>query len=456
MTNTIKSDDYLVLSPQNLNFELLLHGKTIHENIPKSIIGSIVKSSALNMHFKKEQRKRLTTKDFQVPLCATKLNYLYGNDYRVAIDLLIEKFIFRYPYSEKSCFKYALNDIARSFKLETHKLETESAKGRGIVKRLKEDNQKIPSEIKRRFRFMIKFFDNKALTIDLNSCIELIEKEYSVSNDYTSYLSQFQKVINMHNGAYSFHYNSETDGRLHNSFTFLNRKFRKYLSYQNKKLVQIDISNSIPTIFSLLLSRSINLDLKQILNNDIYIYSLMFNKISESIDNKEIELFQKISISGELYEMVSAKYIRSNISYYIDKYDGYYDGEDYHFDDEFDSRKITKRSLLSMMFSKNGTYIDMEMAFEKLFPSIFKFIETMKENQDYKLFSHLLFQIESEIILEQVARTFNRLNNGRVPIFTIHDSIYTIKEKEEVLKSFMEKRFIELFGTNIGLTVKRY
>ncbi|MGG6229361.1 hypothetical protein [Tenacibaculum sp. SDUM215027] len=452
--NDFNSYDYLVLSPQNLNYELLLNEEAVHENIPKSIIGTVIKLLALNMQFPKNHK--LSTFDYKVSLCAKKLHYLYGNDYTRAIDLLMSKFLFRYPYSENNCFNYALNDVTRAFKLEVHKLETKSAKGRGIVQRLRETNKILPKVIERKFQFMIKFFDSKLLNIDLYSSLKLIEKEYDFSIDYSNYLSQFQKIINIHNGSYSFHYNPETDGRFHNSFTFLNKKFRKFLTYDDKKLVEVDIVNSIPTIFSLLLSKSINLNIKEVLNNNIYNYLLMFNKISRNVDIKEIELFKNMSVNGELYEKVSSKFIKKNIGYLIDQYDGYYDGENLIFTEEFDVRKITKQNLLSMLFSKNETYVDMELAFENIFPTIFRFIKELKEVQDYKMFSHLLFQIESEIILEQVARPFNRLNGGRVPIFTIHDCIFTVEGKENILKDFMEDRFVKLFGTKIGLKVKKF
>lgn len=453
MIKDFNNRDYLVLSPQNLNYEILFNDLNINKNIPKSIIGTVIRLLALKIHFNEIEKKE--TSDYKVSLCSNKLNDLYGNDYVKAIEPLISKFLFRYAYSENNCYKYALNDVTRKFKLEIHKLETKSVKGRGIVQRLRKSDINLAKEVRNKFKFMTKFFDNKKLEIDLNSVLKLIDSEYNSKHDYPKYMSQLQKVINIHNGAYTFSYKPETDGRFHTSFTTLNKKFRKHLTYQNKKLIEIDISNSIPTIFALLLTKSININLKEVLNTNIYSYLLMFNKTAESIDNKELQQFLNLSVKGKLYESLSNSFTRRKIDNLIDEYNGYYDGNDYVFREEIDIRKITKKNFLSMLFSNNDTYIDMELAFEDLFPTVFRFIESLKKSDNYKLLSHLLFQIESEIVLERIARPFNKLNNGRVPIFTIHDCICTVEGKEELLKIFMKEKFFELFGTNIGLKIKR-
>jgi hypothetical protein len=66
---------------------------------------------------------------------------------------------------------------------------------------------------------VIKFFNDKNLKIDLNSVIKIIQDEYNLSENYATYIADFQKVINIHNGVYRFHYNTESDARFHNNFT---------------------------------------------------------------------------------------------------------------------------------------------------------------------------------------------------------------------------------------------
>lgn len=453
----IFQNDFLVLSPENINYEdLAKSNEKLNLNIPKGIIGDIIKILAKNHSFDEKdqlgQRRKII--DYKVSLCSVLLHEIYGNDYKQGIKMLIVKHLFKYPYSESNCYKYMLNDKTRSFNLKIEKLETKTTKGRGIVKRIKEQDVKTSSVIKKKFNYMIKFFNDKKLKIDLEECINIIEQEYLKTNNYINYLADFQKVINIHNGLYKFHNNPETDSRLHSNFTFLNKKFRKHLTYDGKKIVEIDLSNSIPTIFSFLLSNSINVNIKSIINTILYDYLLMFNKKSKDVDIYEIELFNKLCVEGKIYEELTKGFLKENINHLMNDYDGYIDESGYHFDEEFDKTKITKSSFLSMLFSENETFINMEIAFEKMFPSIFNFIKEIKRKGSYKLFSHFLFQIESEIVLNQIARSFNALQNGKVPIFTIHDCVCTTEGNELILEDFIKKRTIELFGVQLNYKIK--
>lgn len=49
-------------------------------------------------------------------------------------------------------------------------------------------------------------------------------------------------------------------------------------------------------------------------------------------------------------------------------------------------------------------------------------------------------------MLEKVARSFNKSQRGRTPIFTIHDSIVTTEDNANVLYKYVENKFKELFA----------
>jgi hypothetical protein len=52
----------------------------------------------------------------------------------------------------------------------------------------------------------------------------------------------------------------------------LKKEDRKLVTYEGEKLLEIDIKNSIPTLFSLLLTNSLNID-----------YNILFNKYNKNL-----------------------------------------------------------------------------------------------------------------------------------------------------------------------------
>ena len=174
----------------------------------------------------------------------------------------------------------------------------------------------------------------------------------------------------------------------------------------------------------------------------------MFLERAKSIDIVEVQEFQRLCLAGEIYEDINLKYERrifNRISYEND-----FSANESDYD--IDTRKSTKIDFISMLFSKEDTYLDMEIEFEDKFPSIANFLyEIKKENYEY--LSHILFSIESEIMINLVARKFNNLNRGRVPLFTIHDCICTNEDNISRLSDFMKVVLKRVTGHNIKLTV---
>lgn len=453
--------DFLVLAPENVNYNSLTKDLDfkLNLNIPKAILGDIIRRTSHVFEGKKRnesvQLSSLKTEDLKVPVCATVLREIYGGDYTKALKLFHSKILYRYEYAKGLCTPYALNDFTREHPLRIERLDYIKTKDKGIVERLLKNSQVCNSVTKKKFRPLIKFFDNKRLTIDVEAAFRQIETDCKLPNDYGKYIITKQKVLDIHNGAYRQYYNPESDGRLHNNFTSFNKSLRKYLRYDGRKIAEVDLSNSIPFIFSQLLSNSININLQDTIHPLLFNLSYMFHKMAESIDKKELEVYQNLCSTGMIYEDIQKDYVRRDISSIMDEHDGYIDEDGYHFDiDDEGFRKLTKSTFLSMLFSENETFSVFELVFEERFPTIYNLIYTLKEKFEYKLFSHYLFQVESEIMLNQIAKPYNASRNGKIPILTIHDCICTVVGEEESLKEFMEKKLLEIFTTLPKMKVK--
>lgn len=121
-----------------------------------------------------------------------------------------------------------------------------------------------------------------------------------------------------------------------------------------------------------------------------------------------------------------------------------------------------------MLFAPANKYSFEQIVFKEIYPSIHKFINEYKNAYQYKdsekiiyskkerhkKLSHLCFQFEAKVMIDNIAREFDKLHKGKVPIFTIHDCLLTTSSNAKELKTFMQNKFIELFGLAPNLTIE--
>jgi hypothetical protein len=111
-----------------------------------------------------------------------------------------------------------------------------------------------------------------------------------------------------------------TVGRFHSVLTFMPSDFRNFLSYDGKELVCLDIRNS-QAFFSLSLLKKENIEgiisvaeklnkrdgkfnnRKPLANQpNLPSSSYILSESLQRIDNKEIELYRKLVLSGKIYD----------------------------------------------------------------------------------------------------------------------------------------------------------
>jgi hypothetical protein len=194
----------------------------------------------------------------------------------------------------------------------------------------------------------------------------------------------------------------------------------------------------------------------------------MLGKQSETLDVKEVEHFGKILMNNEFYELFMYDFLDIHLFDETLKPDEFIT---INFEKEFgrpfdgcldDLKKFAKKRILSMLFAKPSHYIHEQAIFQKYFPKIHFFIKKykrryckeLKSKGQHKKLSYLGFQIESDFMLNHIARDFNNQYKRKKIIFTLHDCIITKKEDVVLLREFMYEKFNELIGYSPNLKLE--
>ena len=94
------------------------------------------------------------------------------------------------------------------------------------------------------------------------SCLEQVEIDYEAAKEFLNKTVLDFEQYNSWNCSIDMIYNKDwffvvdkTAGRVHNNITNLSKNFRPFLKFNNQNLIEIDISNSQPLLFNILISR---------------------------------------------------------------------------------------------------------------------------------------------------------------------------------------------------------
>ncbi len=122
----------------------------------------------------------------------------------------------------------------------------------------------------------------------------------------------------------------------------------------------------------------------------------------------------------------------------------------------FSDRKSVKEVFFTILFTANQ-FIGQDKAiykrvFKNRFPYVYKVFAEIKKN-DKTFLAILLQRIEARIILEMVCLRISQ-ERPRLPIYTVHDSIATIKGNEDYVASVMEETLESMIGIKPALKVE--
>ena len=337
-------------------------------------------------------------------------------------------------------FSYKLNPIFLKQRLKVEYITTPR-----VIKKIKDSFTTLPSVVSNgKYRFLGKFFDENRLKVNFDEAVCFCEERYLVHKDYAKYVNEFNQLVDLKNGCYKIYNVAESDGRLHSNITKLPKVYRRFLTYDGKRLVEVDLSSSIIYFIAMLINNHIKVDNIHINFPIKSYYLLRFAKTLESLDMIEKELLEAKCVSGEFYELFISDF-RSSFTWY--KLRSMFKSVS---NDEFDGshkqvRKIAKKYLLAMIFADVNSYKKVQDIFRVKFPSLLDLLILFKKKFGYKSLSYLLFQIESCLMLDKVARKFNAKYYRVAPIFSLHDCLITTVDYESQLEVILTEVFKEEF-----------
>ncbi|WP_336687361.1 hypothetical protein [Chryseobacterium bernardetii] len=357
-------------------------------------------------------------------------------------------------------FKYRFSEYFRE-----NKLRIEFIKDYKIINAFKKQHSKCDGELNTgTFKFLSKFFNQDKLQIDLEKAVELCEQRYGEHQKYGVYVKEMMQIVNLYNGIYRLTFKRNSLGRIYTNITQLPKVYREFITYDNKQLSEIDISNSVIFFLGLLLDETLNKNLiidlfnkniYNLLNEESYSYYHSFYKSFESLSQKETQLLKILGSNGKFYDEFISDFDKTypfeQMKYFYEsENDGIYTGT------ESQIRKVCKKRLLAMLFAQSKHYEQEQEIFKTKFPELLERINKFKDVAGHEKLSHILFQIEACFVVDIVARKFNRKYWKTTPIFTLHDCLITTSDYIGKLEQVFNDSFIEYLGCVPKTEVKEW
>lgn len=377
---------------------------------------------------------------------ATTIRKIVGDGYTLHRDLLLFKGILYRSggyIPDQVATQYSVN-ASHGRGIKPYEITDEGIVRRKFRKDL-EKQKEFYKDLNQSHWHLTKWFFNGKLKIDRNLAIEkYMSLSWKDEVELNGRDETLKKQVNALWAVDQLHFGTPalskdpTVGRFHSPITGLKKELRQFVTYDDKKLISFDISNANSFFLSVLMNPDLhdstkvaNLFLSNFISLPIISKSLpwMFPKIVELSGNEDFNLFRQLSINGELYEYLKKHVVatgREKVMTYKRL------------------KNIIYRTFFSDPTRVNSFNATPVSRFQRNFPSVFEIINAGK-TEGYQYFSHLLMRLESELIVENITRNFNR-RYPTIPIFTIHDNIATIEGKEGILKQFFDEQCQELMG----------
>ena len=358
-----------------------------NKKLKTAFLIDIIHNLLLRYYFKKENRFNLSS---------IILKEKYGYIYNYYIDYLIE--------TEKLILvrNYLIGKNTKVYKLNDNIINEQ-------IIRYNNSNKKLLKS----YANAVSILDN--IDIAKNSILPEVKHKiildlFSVTIDYTKamyYLNNTsQDLDTLNKNKYSvdaistqhIFYHFDDYGRVHTNFTILKSFIRKNcLFIDGEETCETDINNSQP----------------------LFLCKIIDDNDCGFVNKEEFKLYKTLTINGNFYQYIMDN---SNIT----------------------DKRECKETIYKILFGLNKNK-DTDIIFKNLFPTIYNFILSYKQQYgNYKLLSHALQIAESNFIFNKVIKSL-MLINPDIKIITIHDSIvYQSKYKdivEHMFNSLLSKEF---------------
>ncbi len=221
--------------------------------------------------------------------------------------------------------------------------------------------------------------------------------------------------------------------RFHSTFTSLPKTIRSQLHVHGREVVEIDVAGAQPLILGVLCRKLITKGRTRTRPPD-----QPHNHMCCASD--DMERFIRSCEAGRIYDDIRDAAIRDGLSYHSLLPARFKSRQT----DRPLTRNDVKRAMLTATFAPNRTMRQMRL-FQVIaaeFPTIASFIEHEKEHQHQAL-ARECQRFESQLIIDTVSKRLMEIDDG-LPMFTVHDSIVTVRQHQELVADEIRQAFSTL------------
>ncbi len=362
------------------------------------------------------------------------------------------------------------SDEAMSYKVilpsNKGKILTLSYQDFRLKKKLRQKWDEITRKADSKTSHLTKWIDGKYLKIEYEDALRYIE---SAKMSYGEKHNRRIVVEYLKNGSLSYSRNG-ADNRLHSILTRMPKDLRKYVRFEDKYLVSLDIKSSQPFILAGILNilflnpdaekveKVIEMIKKVVIRNNIRKdMSIIKQKPMETLDIREIKKFVNLVTQGDIYEYIgenlSESFLRE-IKTPLGIIDTFYDPNlGYRITKDFNTlREYCKQGMLEFLYcspkSKEARYREIKTILPALVVDLISMLKATEKNY----FPIFLQNVEANLILDVITKRIAQ-DRPEIPLYTVHDSIVTTIEYSDYVEENLKSGLREYFG--ITPTIKK-
>jgi len=273
-----------------------------------------------------------------------------------------------------------------------------------LIENIKEDNKKRRNEITLDTHLHLR---DKLEQIEIKFNDALVNLDCDDDKEQTSNIIALEMIRDKY-----FFFTGDQFGRIHTNLTNLKSTSRKWLRHKSLPIIELDISNSQPFFFSIIL-------ILYLYNNKLpsFNHLPLLPPLPCHTLPKDVIAYVDLVQRGVLYEYLAEKFKMS-----------------------IEQRRIFKTKFFSeIFFGKNGWTSKNSQRFAETFPTVYKVIQQLKK-KDYRALSNHLQRVESSFIINSFIR---RCMDTRPDMFiaTIHDSVLVKPEDARWAKNALLSEF---------------
>lgn len=392
LANKIKRKKYsLQFLPHSFiafkNRKYIIHnGKKLKTDYIIDIVSNLI----LKYYFKKENRYALN---------ATVLKDKYGYLYNYYIDYLVSVNVLYLELNHRKGFRsriYSLNSSIFKSKMGRYQnkdkvlLKKYKKKVFGTIELIDDKSNHIDVDIKQKLI-------SDLFNVDIETDRAIFFLDSLEKKDLDIYNRNLYSVDSINSKHIFYHF--DNFGRMHTNFTILRSFIRKNcLLIDGEETCEIDISNSQP----------------------LFLTKLIHDSQTNWVKEDEFLIFKELTKNGTYYQ-----YLMNTLN--------------------IKDRKEVKTLTYKVLFGKNAGRSKADKLFKSVFPTIHKFIVLYKkEHNDYKILSHHLQKMESNLIFNKIIRKVIS-NYPEVRIITVHDSIVIPRRYKESVNAIFQTELLSEF-----------